>query len=174
MPPLHRYLGNPVLSFLGRLCFGIPVGDFHCGIRAFRRDAIQQLQLKTTGMEFASEMVVGASLIGLEDQRGAHRSVPGWPKQGSSPADVARRLASSALSTAVQPAMAVFVSRPDGDRDRISHHRVVSVRTCHRQSPLRRSSVIYAVRTYADRRTYLRICGKCQGLWNTRGVFAAE
>lgn len=65
MPPLHRYLGNPVLSFIGRLFFGIPVRDFHCGIRAMRRDAIRSLNLKTTGMEFASEMVVRASLSGL-------------------------------------------------------------------------------------------------------------
>lgn len=62
MPFLHRYLGNPVLSRLGRLFFRIPVGDFHCGIRAFRRDRILELGLRTSGMEFASEMVVRASL----------------------------------------------------------------------------------------------------------------
>ena len=62
MPPLHRYLGNPVLSYLGRLFFRIPVGDFHCGLRAFRRDSIMNLHLRTSGMEFASEMVVKASL----------------------------------------------------------------------------------------------------------------
>jgi glycosyltransferase involved in cell wall biosynthesis len=66
MPLLHRYLGNPVLSYIGRLFFGIPVRDFHCGIRAFRKDAILKLRLKTTGMEFASEMVVKASLMGLK------------------------------------------------------------------------------------------------------------
>lgn len=65
MPPLHRYLGNPALSFAGRLFFGIPIGDFHCGIRAFRRDRILSLRLRTTGMEFASEMVVKARLLGL-------------------------------------------------------------------------------------------------------------
>ncbi|WP_263366703.1 glycosyltransferase family 2 protein [Edaphobacter bradus] len=65
MPPLHKYLGNPVLSFIGRLFFGIPVGDFHCGIRAMRRDAIVGLDLHTTGMEYASEMVVRSSLAGL-------------------------------------------------------------------------------------------------------------
>src|ERR1700760_783421 len=65
MPPLHKYLGNPVLSFIGRLFFGIPVRDFHCGIRAMRRDAILGLNLRTTGMEFASEMVVKASLANL-------------------------------------------------------------------------------------------------------------
>jgi glycosyltransferase involved in cell wall biosynthesis len=65
MPPLHRYVGNPVLSFVGRLFFGIPVGDFHCGLRGFRRDAVLALNLRTTGMEFASEMVVRSSLAGL-------------------------------------------------------------------------------------------------------------
>lgn len=58
MPPLHRYLGNPVLSFLGRLFFGGPLRDFHCGLRGFRRDSMIALGLITPGMEFASEMIV--------------------------------------------------------------------------------------------------------------------
>ncbi len=66
MPPLHYYLGNPVLSFIGRLLFAIPVGDFHCGLRGFRAAAIRDLELSTTGMEFASEMVVRASLANLD------------------------------------------------------------------------------------------------------------
>ncbi len=66
MPRLHRYLGNPVLSFLGRIFFNIPVGDFHCGLRAFRRDSIRKLGLATPGMEFASEMVVKASIERLD------------------------------------------------------------------------------------------------------------
>lgn len=65
MPPLHRYLGNPVLSFVGRLFFKSPIGDFHCGLRGFDRQAIRQLGLRCEGMEFASEMVVKASLHGL-------------------------------------------------------------------------------------------------------------
>lgn len=65
MPPLHRYLGNPVLTGVGRLFFRAPVRDFHCGLRAFRRDAIMALNLRTTGMEFASEMVVRSVLAGL-------------------------------------------------------------------------------------------------------------
>ncbi len=65
MPRLHRYLGNPVLSGIGRLFFRVPIGDFHCGLRGFDRQAIQDLDLNTTGMEFASEMVVKASLKGL-------------------------------------------------------------------------------------------------------------
>lgn len=64
MPPLHRFLGNPVLSFLGRTLFAAPIGDFHCGIRAFRKDAYERLALRTTGMEFASEMVVKSALLG--------------------------------------------------------------------------------------------------------------
>ncbi len=62
MPGLHRYLGNPVLSFIGRLFFRSPIGDFHCGLRGFRRDSALQLGLQATGMEFASEMVVKATL----------------------------------------------------------------------------------------------------------------
>ena len=65
MPWVHRYVGNPVLSFLGRLFFHIPVHDFHCGMRGFRRDRIRSLGLQTTGMEFASEMVVRSSLAKL-------------------------------------------------------------------------------------------------------------
>lgn len=65
MPLLHRYLGNPVLSFLGRLFFRIPTGDFHCGLRGFDAAAIRALNLQTTGMEFASEMVVRSALAGL-------------------------------------------------------------------------------------------------------------
>jgi glycosyltransferase involved in cell wall biosynthesis len=64
MPFLHRFLGNPVLSFLGRLFFRAKVGDFHCGLRGFNRTRIVALDLNTTGMEFASEMVVRAALAG--------------------------------------------------------------------------------------------------------------
>ncbi|MEH6626072.1 MAG: glycosyltransferase family 2 protein [Motiliproteus sp.] len=62
MPALHRYLGNPVLSGIGRLFFRSPVKDFHCGLRGFNRTKIKSLNLQTTGMEFASEMVVKATL----------------------------------------------------------------------------------------------------------------
>src|SRR6185503_16780874 len=62
MPPLHKYLGNPVLTGIGRLFFRSPCGDFHCGLRGFSKAAIQRLDLRTTGMEFASETVVKASL----------------------------------------------------------------------------------------------------------------
>ncbi len=62
MPFIHRYLGNPVLSFIGRLFFNIKVGDFHCGLRGFSKNAFRKMELNTSGMEFASEMVVKASL----------------------------------------------------------------------------------------------------------------
>lgn len=65
MPFLHKYLGNPVLSWLGRLFFRIPTHDFHCGMRGMRRDAILGLGLRTSGMEFASEMVVRSALSRL-------------------------------------------------------------------------------------------------------------
>jgi glycosyltransferase involved in cell wall biosynthesis len=66
MPFLHRFLGNPVLSWLGRLFFDCPVGDFQCGLRGFRKDAIDRLELQTTGMEFSTEMVVKATLFDLK------------------------------------------------------------------------------------------------------------
>jgi len=65
MPLSHRYLGNPVLSFIGKVLFGSPCGDFHCGLRGFKTSAIKRLSLNTTGMEFASEMIVRAALENL-------------------------------------------------------------------------------------------------------------
>src|SRR6202034_111960 len=62
MPPLHRYLGTPVLSFIGRLFFHSNIGDFNCGLRGFRRESAISLGLQATGMEFASEMIVKAAL----------------------------------------------------------------------------------------------------------------
>ncbi len=65
MPFLHKYLGNPVLSFIGRLFFKINIGDFHCGLRGFSKAAYVKMNLKTSGMEFASEMVVKSKLNNL-------------------------------------------------------------------------------------------------------------
>lgn len=62
MPALHRYLGNPALSFLGRLFFSSHIGDFHCGLRGVDREAVLDLDLREPGMEFASEMIVKATL----------------------------------------------------------------------------------------------------------------
>jgi glycosyltransferase involved in cell wall biosynthesis len=65
MPPLHRYLGNPVLSWLARAIHRAPIGDFHCGMRGLRRDAYPQMRMRTPGMEFATEMIVNATVAGL-------------------------------------------------------------------------------------------------------------
>jgi glycosyltransferase involved in cell wall biosynthesis len=65
MPFLHKYLGNPVLSLIGQILFGAPVKDFHCGMRGFTRSAFDRMNLRTTGMEFASEMVVKATLLNM-------------------------------------------------------------------------------------------------------------
>lgn len=66
MPFLHRYLGNPVLTAIGKLFFKSKCSDFHCGMRAFRKSAVEQMDLRSTGMEFASELVVKATLLGLK------------------------------------------------------------------------------------------------------------
>src|SRR3990172_3893737 len=65
MPPLHRYIGNPVLSAITRLAFGVKIGDVHCGMRAFTRDAFSRLHMGTPGMEFATEMIANAARQGL-------------------------------------------------------------------------------------------------------------
>jgi glycosyltransferase involved in cell wall biosynthesis len=66
MPFLHRYIGNPLLSGIGRLFFGSPCGDFHCGIRGIRKDSFLRMDIRSTGMEFASEMVVKATLLRMK------------------------------------------------------------------------------------------------------------
>ncbi len=66
MPWKHRWIGNPVLSFIGRLLFKCPSQDFHCGLRALSKDAFHRMELRTGGMEFASEMVIKASLHGMK------------------------------------------------------------------------------------------------------------
>ena len=65
MPWKNRHIGNPVLSFIGRLFFGTSIGDFHCGLRAFTADAYRRMDLRTTGMELASEIVIKSVLFGL-------------------------------------------------------------------------------------------------------------
>jgi glycosyltransferase involved in cell wall biosynthesis len=80
MPFLHRYLGNPFLSWLGRLFFRASIGDFNCGLRGFRKSSVEKLDLKTTGMEFASEMIVKAVLF---NQRVAEVPTVYWPDRRS-------------------------------------------------------------------------------------------
>ena len=66
MPPLHKYLGNPALTGIGLLFFGGSCGDFYCGLRGFKKQAYEKMDLRTTGMEFATEMVVKANLLGMK------------------------------------------------------------------------------------------------------------
>ena len=66
MPPLHRYLGNPILSFIGRVLYKSNIKDFHCGLRGYNKESILKLNLHTLGMEYASEMVVQATLHNLK------------------------------------------------------------------------------------------------------------
>ena len=66
MPWHHKYIGNPLLSFIGQLFFRTPAKDFHCGLRGFTKEAINRMNLQTTGMEFASEIVVKASIMGMK------------------------------------------------------------------------------------------------------------
>jgi glycosyltransferase involved in cell wall biosynthesis len=66
MPWKNRYIGNPILTWIGRMLFSCPVRDFHCGLRGFRKESFIKMDLRTTGMEFASEMVIKASLFGMK------------------------------------------------------------------------------------------------------------
>jgi hypothetical protein len=108
MRALHKYLGNPVLTGIGRLFFNAPCGDFHCGLRGFTIEA-QAHGLATTGMEFASEMVVKARYSACELMR-CPPLFPRRPRPPSAPAQLARWLATSAFLAALQPALAVLVS----------------------------------------------------------------
>jgi len=65
MPAKNRYIGNPILSWIGRLLFKCPARDFHCGLRGYTKDSFVRMDLRTTGMEFASEMVIKANLLGM-------------------------------------------------------------------------------------------------------------
>jgi len=88
------------------------IGDFHCGLRGFSRDSVMALNLQATGMEFASEMVVKATLAGQRVNRGADYLVQGRPEPAAAPALLAGRLAAPAVPAAVQPALAVLPARP--------------------------------------------------------------
>jgi hypothetical protein len=66
MPWHHRYIGNPILSFLGKLFFKTPANDFHCGLRGFTKKAVEKMNLQTTGMELASEIVIKSSIMGMK------------------------------------------------------------------------------------------------------------
>lgn len=82
MPPLHKYFGNPVLTFIGRLFFRAPFGDFYCGLRGFRKDAIERMDLRSTGMEYAYEMIVKATMLNMKM---TEVPTPLWPDGRSRP-----------------------------------------------------------------------------------------
>ncbi len=109
MPWLHRYVGNPILSGLLNLFFRTGVSDAHCGMRALRRDVLPRLDLRTTGMEFASEMVIRAS---KENLRIAEFPIEYHPRGGREQAvELPRRLAPPALPARAQPQPPVHLAR---------------------------------------------------------------
>ena len=118
MPLLHRYLGNPVLSFAGRLFFSSDIGDFHCGLRGVDRAAALQLGLRAPGMEFASEMIVKATLAGWRIAEVPTVLSPDGPLARPASAQLARWVAPPALSADDEPALADAVSGCLPDRDR--------------------------------------------------------
>jgi hypothetical protein len=107
MPPLHRYLGNPMLSWLGRTFFRVNVGDFHCGLRGFSRDAMLRLGLVSPGMEFATEMVAKAALAGYAIREVPTTLSPDGRNRPPAPANLARWLAAPAFHAPVHAAVAV-------------------------------------------------------------------
>ncbi len=109
MPPLHRYLGNPVLSFIGRAVFRSPVGDFHCGLRGFDREAIRALGLSPRHGVRERDGRQGDAR-GVKHRRSADDAVAGRPLATTAPAELARWLASPAVPPDVQSALAVPVS----------------------------------------------------------------
>lgn len=110
MPFSHRYIGNPLLSGLGRLFFKTDIRDFHCGLRAFRKSSIMRLSLCTTGMEFASEMVVKACLFNLKTTEIPCRLYPDGRNCPPPFEKYSRRNETSGIFTSVQSQMAFCLS----------------------------------------------------------------
>ena len=102
MPALHRYLGNPVLSALGRLFFRLPVGDFHCGLRGFNRASIQNLASSAVARHGVRHRDGGQVCAGrVASDRGAHYAATRWPRQAAAPSHMARWLAAPQIHDAV-------------------------------------------------------------------------
>ena len=107
MPFLHRWFGNPMFSLLARWWFRAPIHDIYCGMRGFTKTLYEALDQRCTGMEFATEMIIKASLHRREDRRSAHHAAPGRAQDPRpAPEDLPRRLAHVAVLPAVQPALA--------------------------------------------------------------------
>ena len=122
MPLKHRILGNPVLSFIGRLFFKSPMTDFHCGLRGFTKAAFDAMDLHTSGMEFASEMVIKATLLNMrmtEIPITLYRD--GTLVAAASPEKLAGRLAPSSLHAAVFAPLVILCAGPAVSGSR-SHH----------------------------------------------------
>ena len=120
MPFLNRYLGNPVLSFIGALLL-TSIADFHCGLRGFDRRTILDLGLVMPGMEFASEMVVKAAMRGLK-RRGAHRTASRRARTAAASQALARWLAASEVPADAQPALALSLSGAGDGHRRTRRH----------------------------------------------------
>jgi hypothetical protein len=115
MPFLHRYLGNPVLSAVGRLFFKSPFGDFQCGLRAFRKTAYTRLALQTTSTEFASEMVVKATLFQLAEV--PNQLAPRWPPAILGTCTPGAMAGGISGSCSLQSALAISLPRHRTDDD---------------------------------------------------------
>src|SRR5260370_15449675 len=107
MRPLHQYFGNPLLTAIGRLFFRSDCRDFYCGLRGFDRQAILALDLQAPGMEFALEMLVKATILGLRVTEVPTTLSPDGARPAAAFAAMARRLAQLALLLAVQPAFTI-------------------------------------------------------------------
>ena len=114
MPPMHRYFGNPLLTALGRLFFSCrSCGDFYCGLRGFRKEAIETLALQSRGMEFALEMVIKSADAWPSHHRSTNNPLTRWPRPGAAPAALSRRMEKSALLPFDESTMVFRLSRRD-------------------------------------------------------------
>ena len=107
MPWKNRYIGNPTLSGILRFLFRTKIGDAHCGLRAIRKDALERLALSSTGMEFASEMVLKSVLQEFTVAETPGYALAGWSWQGPSPEPLARWVETPHLHADAQPVLAV-------------------------------------------------------------------
>ncbi len=139
MPFLHRYLGNPVLSFVGRLLFPSAIGDFHCGLRGFRRDVLAEPRPAQPGDGVRQRDGGQGDARRAEDLRGADDALPRPALAPAAPAHLARRLAPPALPAPLQPALALLLSRPGADGRRPGRDdRAAARRTAPLRDRLRR------------------------------------
>ena len=116
MPWLHRYVGNPLLTGLLNRLFGTEVKDAHCGMRALRRDLLPELDLRTSGMELASEMVIRAAKMGHDIRQFPDRLPPA--RRRVQALDLAGRMEAPALPARPQPVSPLRPARGDHGRDR--------------------------------------------------------